>query len=65
MTERLAPDAPDAATIPARYAHEALARLFDRFWQTDGHGGAGLGLAIVRGVMEAHGGVFDVLGEKG
>ena len=44
----------------AGIAHEALDRLFDRFWQTDGHGGAGLGLAIVRGVMEAHGGVVEV-----
>jgi PAS domain S-box-containing protein len=41
-------------------APEALDRLFDRFWQTPGHGGAGLGLAIVRGVMEAHGGTVEV-----
>jgi signal transduction histidine kinase len=44
----------------AGIAHEALDRLFDRFWQTDWHGGAGLGLAIVRGVMEAHGGGVEV-----
>jgi signal transduction histidine kinase len=40
--------------IPA----EHLEHLFDRFWQarpTD-HRGAGLGLAIVRGLVEAHGG---------
>jgi len=41
-------------------APEALGRLFDRFWQTPGHGGAGLGLAIVRGVMEAHDGTVEV-----
>jgi PAS domain S-box-containing protein len=44
----------------AGIAPEALDRLFDRFWQTPGHGGAGLGLAIVRGVMEAHGGTVEV-----
>ena len=37
---------------------EHLPRLFDRFWQVRRgvHGGAGLGLAIVRGIVEAHGG---------
>ena len=46
-------------------APEALGRLFDRFWQTAGHGGAGLGLAIVRGIVEAHGGVVEVDSEPG
>jgi len=46
-------------------APEALDRLFDRFWQTPGHGGAGLGLAIVRGVMEAHGGTVEVDSQLG
>jgi signal transduction histidine kinase len=39
-------------------APEDQERLFDRFWQvsrTD-KGGAGLGLSIVRGIVEAHGG---------
>ena len=36
---------------------EALAHAFDRFWRADRNGeGAGLGLAIVREVMHAHGG---------
>jgi signal transduction histidine kinase len=44
---------------------EARERLFEPFFQADGsptraHGGAGVGLAIVRGVARGHGGTVDV-----
>jgi signal transduction histidine kinase len=37
---------------------ESLPHVFDRFWQTSTAGrlGAGLGLAIAKGIVEAHGG---------
>lgn len=49
-------------------AAEQLPHLFDRFWQgtRERRGSAGLGLTIVKGVVEAHGGrlfVDSTLGE--
>ncbi|MFY0569716.1 ATP-binding protein [Archangium lansingense] len=46
---------------------EALTRIFDRFWQGDrkDRRGAGLGLSIARGLIEAHGGKMRVESEPG
>ncbi len=42
----------------AGIAPESLPHVFDRFWRADrsGPAGAGLGLAIAKGIVEAHGG---------
>jgi signal transduction histidine kinase len=46
---------------------EVVDHIFDRFWQArhSGRAGAGLGLAIARGIVEAHGGEIGVRSEAG
>jgi signal transduction histidine kinase len=47
---------------------EDIPRLFDRFWQaenSDHHGGSGLGLYIVKAMIDAHGGSVEVTSEPG
>ena len=48
-------------------AQDVLEHLFNRFWQAEGdsRGRAGLGLTIVRGVAEAHGGEVRVESDPG
>ncbi len=41
-------------------AEEDAARIFDRFFRAGGGAGSGLGMAIVQGVVKAHGGVVRV-----
>lgn len=55
--------ADEGVGIPA----DALPHLFDRFWQVRSakRGGAGLGLTICKGIVEAHGGTITVQSEVG
>jgi signal transduction histidine kinase len=41
-------------------APELVPRIFRQFWRAKRRGGAGLGLYIVKGLVEAHGGVITV-----
>lgn len=49
---------------------EAIARAFDRFWRGEesrsrDYGGAGLGLSVVRAIVEAHGGEARAFNRQG
>jgi signal transduction histidine kinase len=49
-------------------APDAVPHVFDRFWQATtraGRLGAGLGLPITKGIIEAHGGRIQVKSEVG
>jgi PAS domain S-box-containing protein len=59
------PDVPDAASVSVRDQGEGISpevapRVFRRFWRGKRRGGTGLGLYIVKGLVEAHGGTIGV-----
>jgi signal transduction histidine kinase len=62
-TARERADAGTAVTVSDEgpgIPEESMARVFTRFWRGSKRGGTGLGLYIVKGIVEAHGGVIAV-----
>jgi len=62
--------APDAAAVSVRDQGEGIApdvapRVFRQFWRGKRRGGTGLGLYIVKGLVEAHGGTIGVRSAPG
>lgn len=57
----------DVADTGGGIPPDQLPHVFDRFWQADrqGRAGAGLGLSIVKGIVEAHGGDIRVVSAVG
>ena len=60
----------DGAAVTVTDEGEGIAqhlqdRVFTRFWRSGRRGGTGLGLYIVRGLVEAHGGRIEVGNEPG
>ncbi len=63
--DRPGQDAANAAAVSVRDQGEGIApdvapRVFRRFWRGKRRGGTGLGLYIVKGLVEAHGGTIGV-----
>ena len=68
--DRPGQDAPDAAAVSVLDQGEGIApdvapRVFRQFWRGKRRGGTGLGLYIVKGLVEAHGGTIGVRGAPG
>ncbi|WP_236239178.1 ATP-binding protein [Streptomyces sp. CC228A] len=69
VTIEVAPTGPDddekgtAVTVSDEgpgIPEESMGRVFTRFWRGSTRGGTGLGLYIVKGIVEAHGGTITV-----
>jgi PAS domain S-box-containing protein len=57
----------NVADTGAGIANDDLAKVFDRFWRADRRdgGGVGLGLAVAKGIVEAHGGRIGAQSQLG